>query len=559
MQRLTDPDLLEAGILTSLGAAHRDLVQSLAFSPEANLLASGGYRTVKLWRRPDSVPQIALWGARDAVRSLAVSGDGRWVAGGDAGGEITLWDLPLGQMARTFRAHSGPVTQILFAPKGTCFLSASLDSTIRVWDTSSGDLLAQVETPSPINALTMTGDGTQVASGGADGKVRVWPISCDPAPVRSPDPVREIQAHASAVTSLAPVGSDGKQVLSGGEDGAIRHWDWDTAKQIQQMNHGARVTAVAISPDGQRFASAGSDNLVKLWSPDDGQPISELKGDTRVAKRLLRLDHALAITRKTIEIKNQLLAEAKEAWEKKVQASRRFASASAKAEQAFARKTRATEAAARKKEAAERQAATLLKLTEEKKTAPGRPTAEAGLGEEAVQTRSAAQEAKERAGRLAGLAEQAAQEASEARRSMVAAKEESESTFRRAKAATADLIQTEAALAAAEIILEETKAELETTQRTAIAAEKPIRALAFSPDSRQLAIGGGRPSDPHLGLGYRPGLRDPRRHWSSRRGSDFYPSRQPAFGIGQPSDGTLILIRPGFCRTPSAASRMGPS
>ena len=73
--------------------------QSLAFSPRANLLASGGYRTVKLWRRPDGVRKMDLWGAGDPVRSLAVSPDDSWAAAGDTGGEITLWGAsfrPLG-------------------------------------------------------------------------------------------------------------------------------------------------------------------------------------------------------------------------------------------------------------------------------------------------------------------------------------------------------------------------------------------------------------------------------------------------------------------------------
>ena len=46
--RLTDPQLLTSN---KPGVAHRSMVQALAFSPDGTLLASGGHREVKIWRR----------------------------------------------------------------------------------------------------------------------------------------------------------------------------------------------------------------------------------------------------------------------------------------------------------------------------------------------------------------------------------------------------------------------------------------------------------------------------------------------------------------------------
>lgn len=49
--KLTDDALLKSGLYKQPGVAHRDLVQSLAFSPDGTRLATGSFREVKLWKR----------------------------------------------------------------------------------------------------------------------------------------------------------------------------------------------------------------------------------------------------------------------------------------------------------------------------------------------------------------------------------------------------------------------------------------------------------------------------------------------------------------------------
>jgi WD40 repeat protein len=49
--KLTDDALLKSGLYKQPGVAHRDLVQSLAFSPDGMRLATGSFREVKLWKR----------------------------------------------------------------------------------------------------------------------------------------------------------------------------------------------------------------------------------------------------------------------------------------------------------------------------------------------------------------------------------------------------------------------------------------------------------------------------------------------------------------------------
>ena len=90
LTRLTDPSLLPHSGPEEPGVAHLDLVQSLAFSPDGETLASGAFREVKLWRRVRNARKAELAGLEGAAKSLAVSRDGKWLAVGLDNGKIAL-------------------------------------------------------------------------------------------------------------------------------------------------------------------------------------------------------------------------------------------------------------------------------------------------------------------------------------------------------------------------------------------------------------------------------------------------------------------------------------
>src|SRR5688572_3711691 len=83
---------LPTGTLVAQLSGHRDLVQSLAFSPDGMLLASGGYRQVIVWKRPRDVKQFSITSAhRGAIHAGDVSPDGTMFATAGADGAVRIW------------------------------------------------------------------------------------------------------------------------------------------------------------------------------------------------------------------------------------------------------------------------------------------------------------------------------------------------------------------------------------------------------------------------------------------------------------------------------------
>jgi WD40 repeat protein len=114
--------------------ADADYVWALAFSPDGQTLASGGFDdTVKLWDVRSGRERATLRGHTDQVDALAFAPDGQLLASASYDGTVRLWDLATGQEIATLRGHRGTVTCVAFAPDGQLIASGGHDRTVRLW------------------------------------------------------------------------------------------------------------------------------------------------------------------------------------------------------------------------------------------------------------------------------------------------------------------------------------------------------------------------------------------------------------------------------------------
>ena len=78
------------------------------------------------------------------ITPLCFSPDGRFLAAGGAGGQVTVWDAADGSVLSDMRAHLGEVTSLAFSPDGSAIVSAGWDGKIVVADIASGKRLADL-------------------------------------------------------------------------------------------------------------------------------------------------------------------------------------------------------------------------------------------------------------------------------------------------------------------------------------------------------------------------------------------------------------------------------
>lgn len=264
---LVDPSLGER--------AHGDLVEALAFNREGDLLASGGFREAKIWRRPRDVRAFELAGA-GPVTALATSPDGRFVAT-SAAGAIRLWDAATGAAGGVFPGPVDGATALVFSADGASLMAAAGDGTVRRVRTSDGTLEGILDAAQPIRSLALVPTGGNhpsaggaaaiLALGGTDSVLRTFhiPLVVPQRLVADPEPRRRLDTSRDG-RLIATSGQSGRVMLvEVGEDGGTRPLaEWALHKGP------ATSLCVVEGPAGAAIATGASDGSISLWSATDG-------------------------------------------------------------------------------------------------------------------------------------------------------------------------------------------------------------------------------------------------------------------------------------------------
>jgi WD40 repeat protein len=155
---------------------HGAIVDSVAVSGDgAYIAAAGGDGPIALYARQGGQAR-RLVGHTMQVYSVAFSPDSKTLASSSFDGTARLWQVPDGAPLKILRGHQKAVGVLAFTPDGRTLVSSSLDNTMRVWDTATGDSAVLRGHDDMIWGMTISPDGKLVASSSKDGTLRLWPI-----------------------------------------------------------------------------------------------------------------------------------------------------------------------------------------------------------------------------------------------------------------------------------------------------------------------------------------------------------------------------------------------
>ena len=313
---------LPEGAIARLG---KGWITDMAFSPDRNQLAVACSIGIWLYNVRTGTEEAFLKGHTELVNSVAYSPDGKILASGSNDWTIRIWDVDKRKHIKTLEGHTGKVNSVAYSQDGETIVSGS-DDGIRVWNVENWNdkILYRSENAGIVNMMYSPDEKT-LTSLSKNGKIESWDLTSGEKQwtILGYKKSRKLKSLLQNVIKLSSYSLDGKTfanwsgvemrlynvvkgnlellfkkseisvyslafspngstIVTGSDDGTISIWNTKNGEHKRTLpGHSGMVTSVAYSPDGNIFASASLDGTIRLWGAVGGLPKRTFTGHIR--------------------------------------------------------------------------------------------------------------------------------------------------------------------------------------------------------------------------------------------------------------------------------------
>lgn len=277
---------------------HRGWVTAIAASDASGsevLISASRDKTLILWEitRTEGKYGFAkkcLTGHNHYVQDVVLSSDGQFALSASWDTTMRLWDLNQGKTHRRFLGHSKDVLSVAFSGDNRQIVSGSRDKTIGLWNTigeckfvikdeGHSDWVSCVKF-SPSASVPL------IVSAGWDKVVKVWNLTkCTL--------LHTLTGHTGPINTVT-VSPDGSLCASAGADGTAMLWDLNEGKHLYSLDGTDTIHSLVFSPN-RYWLCAASEASIKIWDLESKLSIAELAPDFPPVSRKAQKPHAISL------------------------------------------------------------------------------------------------------------------------------------------------------------------------------------------------------------------------------------------------------------------------
>ncbi len=253
----------------------------VAFHPDGRRIAIGEHDGgVRLLNRTNLQDVQLLTTYEPGVTGIAISPDGRWLAGASSGREpvIYVWDLNTNIPPVLLRGHSATVITLAFSPDNQWLASGGADSMIKLWQLPDLHLRMTLRGHlSDLRSVGFVGNSGMLASGDVRADVKLWDLKATFADTNDLWlPVMGQVALSRDFRVFAGVNSN--RVVTG------ETFRDPTPIPIPEL--GQNIRLMAMDASGDCIASLDDSQVVRLWRRSDGRVLTRTNTHPRPAVHL---------------------------------------------------------------------------------------------------------------------------------------------------------------------------------------------------------------------------------------------------------------------------------
>lgn len=260
----------------------------LALHPDGSTMATGGADgKINLWDMRNGQQMRSIDGGGRSVAAITFDSDGRLLSVfedfEDKDGKLTVKEAATGRVLLLVESLRTNGTPCVLSRNGKKLALNPIEN-VQVWDIATLQKREFEGRGGWGSSLAFSPDGRLVALVRAE-KVKLWDIFTG----------RGSYELADNISAIA-FSSDSRLLASGGKDGKLRIWEAATGRELNTwLGHADEINSLAFSPDGHLLASASVDPLppsadgsrtasalakdkIKLWDVSSGRELRSVPG-----------------------------------------------------------------------------------------------------------------------------------------------------------------------------------------------------------------------------------------------------------------------------------------